>query len=217
MSGKLVIIEGSDGSGKGTQVDLLSKFLKSNKITHNHISFPRYKENMYGSFVRKYLDGDYGDPVKISPYLGSLAYASDRLLAQPQMVGWLKKGELVISDRYVPSSLAHHSAKLPTSERDSFITWLTKLEYGQNQLPVEDLVLYLYVPVVWSQKLMEGRVKDGHESNVGYLKEVEKQYIKLAKSKHWVKIDCVKNNQLLSREDIHHLIIQALKSRKIIS
>src|SRR3989344_6864759 len=98
MTGKLVVIEGSDGSGKGTQVALLRKFLKSSNITHNLIFFPRYKENMYGSFIRKYLAGAFGDPVKISPYLGSLAYAADRLLAQPKITSWLKKGELVISD-----------------------------------------------------------------------------------------------------------------------
>lgn len=210
MDAKFVVFEGADGSGKATQVELLEGYLTNKKITHNTISIPRYRENMYGSFITKYLRGDFGEPTKIDPYFTSLPYAVDRLLAKPLIESWLKKVKFVVADRYAYSNMAFGAAKLPEKTKVEFLKWITKLEFGENKLPVPDLIFYLYIPVGISQSLMADRSRDGHESDVNYQKEVEKEYLKLAKGKGWVTVSCVDNGKLLSKDQIHQEIIKIL-------
>jgi dTMP kinase len=216
MTGKFIVIEGSDGAGKATQVKLLEKFLQNKGITHKTISIPRYKDNIYGSFIEKYLRGEFGNPLKIDAYFTALPYAMDRLLAKPLIENWLKKYSLVIADRYAYSNMAFGAAKLPPAKRSAYLKWVNKLEFQENQIPREDLVIYLYVPVEFSQKLMSDRNKDGHEKSVSYQKDVEKEYLKLAKGNKWVKIDCVLKGELLSREQIHRQVITILQNKKIV-
>lgn len=216
MNGKLIVFEGADGSGKATQVKLLEDYLTTNNITHKTISIPRYRDNMYGSFITKYLRGDFGEPTKINPYFTSLPYAIDRLLAKPMLLNWLQEVQVVIADRYAFSNLAFGAAKLPPKDKEEFIKWATKLEFSENQIPRPQLILYLYVPFTISQKLMFSREKDGHEKAVSYQKEVEKEYLKLAKGKDWVKVDCVKDGELLTKEEIHQKLIKILTQKGVI-
>ena len=163
---------------------------------------------------------------EVNPYLSSLAYALDRSAAKEDLDAWLLEDNIVIANRYVSSSMAFQTVRLPEKEREIFLKWLYEMEYKEHKLPIEDIVIYLYVPVSISQKLMEnrekkkylkGKDKDIHEKNVEYLKDVENMYLELVKrNKKWVKINCIdKKGNLRSKEDIHREVISLLKKKMI--
>src|SRR5271169_3521244 len=116
-SGKLIAIEGIDGSGKRTQLDLLSSELDSRGLNTFRISFPRY-ESFYGKLVGRYLNGEFGALDAVDPHLSSLLYAGDRLEAKPEIEGALSAGKIVLADRYVGSNLAHQSERVPAEKRE---------------------------------------------------------------------------------------------------
>lgn len=226
--GKLIVIDGGDGSGKTTQVSLLMDYLKKEHIPSKIVDFPQYYKSFHGKTVARFLRGEFGNLNEVSPYLAALSYALDRATAKNDMDQLLKKGGVIVANRYTTSSMAHHGAKFTSeSEQNQFIEWISELEYNELKVPKENIVLYLYVPWKIGYELTNkkqdrsyllGKKQDIHESNLSYRKKVEEMYLKLAKrNKHWMKIDCVKNNQILSPETIHKKIITALKSKKIIS
>lgn len=225
--GKLIVIDGSDSSGKKTQVDLLLKYLQKRNYRTKYVDFPRYYSSFHGNLVARYLGGEFGGINDISPYLASLSYALDRLSAKDDLEEWLLERNIVVANRYTSSNMAFQTARLPKKERAKFLKWLYDMEYKEHKLPPEDIVIYLYVPVEISQKLMmkrqtkkylKGRKKDIHEINVDYLKEVEEMYLELVKkNKHWVKINCLKKKgEMRRKEDIHEEVIRILTRRKII-
>jgi dTMP kinase len=224
--GQFVVFEGSDGSGKAKQVELLSRWLRKHKIPFAVLDFPQYETSFFGALVGRYLRGEFGELNHVSPYLASLTYAGDRLEVKPKIQRWLSQGKLIIANRYVGSNLAHMSAKLPDGKRAVFIKWLKKLEYKIHQIPREDLVIFLHVPSETGQKLVEkkearnyigGKKKDIHESNLSFLKESEKQFLSLAGSEpHWVTVECVNNGQIMPPEKIHQKVVDILKSRGIV-
>lgn len=223
MQGKFIVFEGSDGSGKTTQVEALRAFLEKKNYSHIAFDFPRYADTFHAKTIAKYLSGEYGDPTKQNPYLASLAYALDRLTVREEIYYALNDGKIVLANRYVPSNKAHQGAKLPASKQAEFFGWLDELEYEVNKIPREDLVIFLYLPVDVSMKLarerqreLVSRKSDLHEENSGYQAAVEKTYLKLAKNPHWVKIDCVKNGDLRLKEDIHREVVVVLKKKGII-
>ncbi|KKS04956.1 dTMP kinase [Candidatus Curtissbacteria bacterium RIFCSPLOWO2_02_41_11] len=218
MSGKLIVFEGADGSGKATQSKLLLNYLGKKQIPVEFISFPRYKSSLWGELVRRYLSGEFGKVDEVSPYLASVLYAGDRMGASPQIKKWLNAGKMVICDRYVGSNIAHQVAKLQTpNAKLQFIKWLEDLEYGENKIPKEDLVIFLSVPVEVSQKLMDDRRKDIHERDADYLRVVAKEYESLARErKNWVKINCVVNGKLLLPAAIHQKVLEVLKGKYIL-
>ncbi|MBI3981247.1 hypothetical protein HY345_04580 [Candidatus Microgenomates bacterium] len=212
--GRLIVIEGSDGSGKATQTKLLIENLKNKKIKVRQIEFPRYYTSFHGDIVARFHRGEFGTIDTVSPYLISLAYALDRLSLRDQLNEWLRKGYTVIANRYVPSSLAHQAAKLSEKDREKFVEWLDELEYRVHKMPREDLVIYLYVPWQIGQKLsqqtekryLNGK-KDIAEIDNRHLLETEKMYHwLLAHKKNWVKIDCVDGGNLKSKEKIQQEI-----------
>ena len=222
--GRLIVFEGIDGSGKATQAKLLLEFLAKEKIPTEFVSFPRY-DSVWGKMIRRYLDGDFGKVDEVNPYLASVLYAGDRASAAPQVQKWLTDGKIVVCDRYVGSNMAHMGGKIknlasPVGRQKlkiKFIEWLEKLEYQENKIPREDLVIFLSVPVLISQKLMDGRKLDIHEADVSYLKEVTEVYETLVQSrKNWVKIECVQNGSLFSPEVIHQKVLEVLKQRKVL-
>lgn len=225
--GKLIVFEGSDGTGKTTQAKLLLDYLKKKKIPSVYISFPRYQDSLWGQVVRRYLDGEFGNIDEVSPYLASVLYAGDRFSASDQIKKWLKEGKTVICNRYAGSNLAHQVAKISnqseksrqrrgSSETAKFIKWLEKLEYEENRIPRENLVILLHAPVSISRKLISHRKLDIHESDLEYLERVVEMYENLAKSrKNWVKVECIRNGQLLSPDEIHQKVLKILRERKI--
>lgn len=224
--GKMIVIEGGDGSGKTTQAKLLVDYLKKQKITVKYMDFPQYYPSFHGQTVAKFLRGEFGGIDNVSPYLASLAFALDRASVKEQMEDFLKTGGLIVSNRYATSNMAHQSAKFDDQkEREEFIKWVYELEYKVHKIPREDIVVYLYVP--WqigirltqkrgNVKYMEGK-GDIHESNIEYRKKVEEMYLNLASNdKKWVKIDCVERANLLPVETIHQKVVTALQERKIV-
>ncbi len=224
--GKLIVIDGGDGSGKATQTELLIDYLKNKNIHVKVFDFPRYYTSFHGQMVGRYLKGEFGDVNEVSPYLVSLAYAVDRAGARDEINDWLVKGGIVLTNRYTTSSMAYMSAKLPAKKREEFIEWLDELEYRIHRMPREDLVIYLDVPPKIGQELVGkkgnrsyvgGAKKDIHERNLAYLEEVEKTYLDLIKKKkNWVKIDCTKDHSIRSKEEIHQEIVKVLQDKGII-
>lgn len=227
QKGKIIVIEGGDGSGKATQAQLLVSFLKKKKILVKYFDFPQYYKTFHGQTVARYLRGEFGPLDNVSPYLASLAYALDRLSAKNQMEDFLKKGGIIVANRYTPSNMAYQGARFTDKkEQKNFFNWLYDLEYKINKIPKENLVIYLYVP--WSiglaltQKKGQRRYLSGkadiHEQNIQFRQKVEAMYLTLAKTnKNWVLINAVENNQILPIETIHQKIIKTLVDKKIIS
>ena len=227
--GKLIVIEGSDGAGKATQLKLLEDYLLGSNLKVQTIDFPRYYDSFYGKMVAAFLRGEFGTIKEVDPHLASLLYALDRGQARDQMSLWLKNGEYVLSNRYATSNLAHQSAKLTPKKRSEFIKWDLDLEYTVNGIPKEDIVVYLYVPYKISKKLVlqkskevrayaKGRKRDIHEKDMEFMKKSEEAYLRLVKQfPHWVKIICVdKKGNLKSREEIHTEIKKVLKTKNIL-
>lgn len=225
--GKLVVIDGTDGSGKGTQTELLLKYLDEHKKKNKYIDFPRYYTSFHGRMVGRYLKGEFGSLQSASPYLTSLFYALDRLTARDEIIDWLEEGNTVVANRYTTSSMAFQTARVEKEKQEEFIKWLYDMEYKEHKLPKEDVVLFLYVPVEISQKLLEqknkreymgGKKKDINEADVKYQKDVLKLYLDLAKKHpHWEVIKCVDaRGKLLAIEKVHGKVIAALKKHGIV-
>lgn len=228
--GKLIVIDGTDGSGKGTQTELLLDYLEKQKKHHKYIDFPRYYTSFHGKMVARYLSGEFGGKDSASPYLSSLFYALDRLTARDEIISWLEEGNVVVANRYTTSSMAFQTARIEKAKQEEFLKWLYEMEYKEHKIPKEDLVLFLYVPVEISQKLLDkkagtqarryikGKKKDVYESDVEYQKKVLKLYLDLAKKyPHWEVIKCVDSHgKLLSIEKVHGKIILAIKKHKIL-
>lgn len=216
--GKLIVIEGTDGSGKSTQLKLLKSYLDKNNIPVETISFPRYKKSFHGNTVKKYLRGEFGEMNSVNPYLVSLAYAMDRATAKWEINKWIRDGKVVLADRYATSNMAHQAAKLPEKERTKFLKWDYELEYKVNKLPKEDIVIYFHIPTDEAKVRIDKRGKeDIHEKDFDYLVEVGKMYQKLNKRyKHWVKINSEKSGKLKSKGNIHKEVVRALHRNRII-
>jgi dTMP kinase len=225
--GKLIVIDGTDGSGKATQSKLLAESLRRLGKTVRRIEFPRYYTSFHGAIVGRFLKGEFGEINQVSPYLISLAYALDRLTARKQIQDWLEAGDYVIADRYTSANMAHQTAKVPPKQRAEFLRWIEEMEYKHHKIPREDIVLFLYVPVEISQKLVDakqqrgyvkGKKRDIAEASQKHQGEALKVYLELANTKkHWAKIDCVnRQSQMKSRPQIQREILAVLKRKKII-
>jgi len=225
--GKLIVIDGGDGSGKATQSALLQTYLEKQGKKVKYMDFPRYYSSFHGRVVGRFLTGEFGNLDQVSPYLASLAYALDRASAKEEMDTWLSHGGVLLSNRYATSSMAHQAAKLPTDKRKDFIAWLDEMEYKVHKIPREDIVVYLYVP--WKigyeltlkkeeRKYAKGKL-DIAEKDIHHRIESESMYLRLARErKNWIKIDCVgKDGTMLSKEAIHTAVVVGLQKRGIIS
>lgn len=209
--GRLIVIEGIDGSGKTTQIELLKKALASQSLAWEAISFPRYEDNVYGKLVKRYLEGEFGKLGEIDPHFPALAYAGDRSLAKPKIVKWLAEGKLVIANRYVSASKAHLGANLPEEKRAEFFIWLDEVEYQINGLPKEDQTILLSVdPKVGQQNVLNKEHHDIHEENLKHLEEASKIYLQLAEKENWQVVDCMENGKMKDREKINKEILGIL-------
>lgn len=218
--GSLIVIEGTDGAGKGTQLSLLETYCQHNALSYQTFDFPRYYDSFFGKVAGRFLKGDFGTISEVSPYLASMPYAADRWQAKQQIEQALSEGKMVFINRYVMSNAAYHAAKLPETEREAFVSWNMQMEYTEFGIPKESYVLFLHVPTDVSQQLIAQKskreylgdnTKDIHESNGVFLKEVEKMYLQFANTySHWKTISCVEDNQILPKETIHSQILDVL-------
>jgi dTMP kinase len=212
--GKLIVIDGADGSGKTTQWEMLKKRFRKEEISHVAVDFPIYR-SFFGKFIKRYLVGDFGDPVKADPYFSSYAYALDRFFYKGKIEKALGKGRIVLANRYVAANKIHQGAKIKnTKERGKFLRWLDNLEYSKLKIPKPDLVIYLFVPAKISRRLLREREKkerkrrlDVFEKNLEYQRRVVAVSRKLCrKYRNWRMINCVEERKLLSKEVIHEKV-----------
>lgn len=216
--GKLFVIDGTDGSGKQTQFNLLyDRLIKEGKKVLK-LSFPRY-DNPSSSLVKMYLSGEFGEHAKdINPYVASTFYAADRYASYIQdMLPFLKENPdgIILADRYTTANMVHQAGKIKNiEERDKFLEWLWDYEFNMYKIPVPDKVIFLNMPVEYSEKLMQNRnnkftgdvKKDIHESDEKHLKDAYEAACYVSNKYKWYEITCVKNNQIRSIEDIHEEI-----------
>jgi len=224
--GKLIALEGIDGSGKRTQLELLAHALDGRGLATARISFPRY-ESFFGKLVGKFLNGDFGSVNQVDPRLSALLYAGDRFEAKGELESALASGKIVLADRYIGSNLAHQSERVPPDRRDEFAAWLKRLEYGLYGLPVEDLVIYLRVPAVEAHRMVglkSARAyttlqRDILEADISHLEQTALIYDRLATEPNWVRIDCsdtgsgTASGVLCSPAEIHQAVLHAVESR----
>jgi dTMP kinase len=150
----LVTIEGVDGSGKGTQVRLVSERLRHAGLSTETISFPRYTEGLFGATVGRFLNGELGDPTAVPPQFPALLFACDRLEHRGELVDLLERADVVLADRYVTSNAAYQAARLAADQREAFIDWLLRVEYDVFELPRPALQVYLRVAVATARRLV---------------------------------------------------------------
>jgi dTMP kinase len=222
LRGKLIAIEGIDGAGKRTQIEMLSRLLRRRRVRHAQVSFPRY-ESFFGQMVGRFLNGEFGPLEHVNPYFSALLFAGDRLEARPELEKALRSGALLIADRYIASNLAHQTARAAPAHRDEFLAWLRRVEYEIYGLPKETLVVYLRLPAAVAQELVSRKSargytqlqKDIQEANLAHLEQAAQVYDRLAKAPNWVTVECydLARRQMRPPEEIHAALVAALERR----
>lgn len=212
--GKLIVIEGLDGSGKATQSSLLCQRLEEQKIACKKVTFPDY-EHESSDFVKLYLSGRLGTAEEVGAYAASTFFAMDRYVSYK--LRWGKDytdGTVLVADRYVTSNATHQTSKLPRGQWDEYLDWVEDYEYGKLGLPKPDLVIFLSVPLAISQQLIEGRYqghnekKDIHEADLEYLSRCYDSAAYVASRQGWHMLDCAPNGSLLTVEEISQKILK---------
>ena len=207
--GKLIVIEGLDGSGKGTQAAELAKNLAAGGAPVRKVSFPDYASDS-SALVKMYLSGQFGkDPQDVNAYAASTFYAVDRFASfKRDWGGFYEGGGIVVADRYTTSNAVHQCSKLPQEQWDAFLAWLFDFEYHLLDIPSPDLVVYLSVDPAVSQRLMTGRYqgdesrKDIHEGNLAYLRRSRLAAEYCSSRLGWRQIECCRGGQMRTVEAI---------------
>lgn len=217
MKGKLIVIEGLDGSGKATQAQKLYDTLRDMGKKVRKVSFPAYDSDS-SALVKMYLRGDFGtSPDSVNPYAASSFYAVDRFASYK--TDWQKdyeSGATIIADRYTTSNAIHQCSKLPKENWDEFLKWLFDFEYNYLGIPAPDSVIYLRVDPDVSQQLMSKRYnsdeskKDIHERDTEYLRRSRTAADYCADTLNWMSIECTKNGNIKSIEEIFDEIMKAV-------
>ena len=219
MSGKLIVFEGTDGSGKATQAKLLCETLAQRGIAYREIDFPRYG-NPFAEPANLYLHGALGNrPGDVNAYAASVLYAVDRFASYKEdWGGFYEEGGIVVANRYTTSNAVHQASKLLPGERKGFLEWLFDLEYGKQGLPEPDLVIYLDMPTEITEKMMRNREAatgthaDIHEQDEAYLKSCREAAREIVKDCGWTVIHCAKGDAPRTVEDIHNEVYKTVKS-----
>lgn len=217
--GRLIVLEGTDGSGKSTQMGLLTERLARERTQFRKLVFPRYSEPS-SMLIRMYLGGEFGShPDDVNAYAASTFYAVDRYASYKQdWGGYYESGGLLVSDRYTTSNAVHQAPKLEPSARREFLTWLYDLEYAKMGLPKPDLVIYLDMPTELSEQLMRQREEkthttaDIHEQDADYLAHCRAASRDAAAFSGWRIVPCAKDGALRPVQDIHEEIYALVRA-----
>ena len=210
--GKLFVIDGTDGSGKQTQFELLTKRLEENNIDFRTVDFPNY-DSPSSSLVKMYLSGEFGENAKdVNAYIASTFYAADRYATfKKGYEEYYNNGGIIIADRYTTSNMVHQAGKITDKEeRDKFLEWLADFEFNLYGLPKPTEVFFLNMPVDKAIELMKDREnkftheakKDIHEKDKNHLIDAHSAACYVAKKYNWFEINCLKDGNLRTREDI---------------
>ena len=216
--GKLIVLEGTDGSGKSTQFQRLTDRLSQEGRQFQKLVFPQYSEPS-SALIRMYLGGEFGArPSDVNAYAASAFYSVDRYASYKKVWGqWYESGGLVVSDRYTTSNAVHQASKEPEEKRKDFLSWLYDLEYGKLGLPKPDLILYLDVPTDFTETMMRRREQDTHthadihEQDLNYLAACRQSGKAAAAFYGWKVIQCVRDGKMRSIEDIHEEIYRLVR------
>ena len=223
--GKLIVIDGTDGSGKATQVAYLTGHLKKDGHKVKVVDFPEYYKNFFGKFIGHCLSEQYYNFLGVHPKIASSLYAADRWESSKEMRSWLEKGYIVIANRYVSANQIHQGGKISSAKkRSDFIKWLDEMEYGVYGIPRPDITLYLSLPLNIVLDLIKERnsskmkraylknKKDISESDLDYQKNSIKSAIWLVKNvSNFIKIECSEKGKILTREQVHDMVYKEIK------
>jgi len=216
QKGKFIAIDGTDGSGKGTQAQILKdRFIKEGYDVEM-ADFPQYGQES-AVLVKKYLNGNFGTAKDVGPYRASIFYACDRYSASFKIRSWLNEGKVVISNRYTSANMGHQAGQIKDlGERDKFLDWLEDLEFNIFGIPKPELNILLYLDPKIGQELVDqkghrdyvgGEKKDILEADLNHLMDAAEAFKYVADKYSWTTIDCADDgNQIMSREKIHDLI-----------
>lgn len=216
--GKLIVIEGLDGSGKSTQLELLPQRLKEEGIDCKTVSFPNYESDS-SALVKMYLRGDFGSNAgEVNAYAASCFYAVDRYASYKTNWGeFYNNGGIVVAGRYTTSNAVHQASKLQEENWEEFLSWLYDFEYNKIGIPKPDLVIFLDMPTSVSQKLLSKRYnddnqkKDIHERDVDYLNHCRNSALFTAQFSNWQIISCAQGDNPKTIEQISNEILQKVK------
>lgn len=214
--GKLFVIDGTDGSGKQTQFDLLKKHLTDDGIEYKTVSFPNY-DSPSSSLVKMYLSGEFGENAKdVSPYIASTFYAADRYATfKKELQEYYENGGIILADRYTTANMVHQAGKITDEEeREKYLNWLFDLEFNIYGLPVPTEVFFLNMPPKKVEELIKNREnkfthsdkKDIHERDSKHLEDSYNAACSLVGKYNWNEVKCVRDNEIRTREDIHNEI-----------
>ncbi|MGX6590910.1 dTMP kinase [Cetobacterium ceti] len=219
--GKLIVIEGTDSSGKQTQTEKLYERLEKEYDKIKKISFPNY-DSPACEPVKMYLAGEFGtDAQKVNPYPASTMYAIDRYASyKKDWEEFYKENGIILTDRYVTSNMIHQASKISDKEeKEVYLNWLEDLEYNKISIPRPDLIIFLNMPPEMANKLMEARKnkitgedkKDIHEKNKEYLRKSHENACEIAKKYNWIEIKCVDGERLKTIDEINDEIYEEVK------
>lgn len=212
---KLIVIEGLDGSGKSTQLELLITALEKGGKRVRKIKLPDY-ESPSSTLVKMYLGGEFGkDPNAVNAYAAGAFYAVDRYASFT--LDWksdYESDKIIVADRYATSNSIYQTEKIAEADWDSYLDWSADFEYNKLGIPKPDAVIYLDMPVYISQKLMTGRYggneskKDVHEADVAFLEKCRKSALYAASRQGWHIVECSNGKEPYSIEKIHNEIMK---------
>lgn len=214
MAGRLIVFEGTDGSGKSTQFRRFCQAAEDRGLTYQKLVFPQYSEPS-SALIRMYLGGEFGShPQDVNPYAASAFYAVDRYASLKRVWGrFYEEGGLILTDRYSTSNAVHQAVKCSPAERPAFLRWLDEFEHDRLGLPRPDLVLYLDMPTQQAVQLLRSREAathtqaDIHELDTGYLAACRDCALEAARVLGWQVIPCMEGDRLRSIEEIHQDIL----------
>lgn len=225
--GKFIVLEGTDASGKATQLGLLKKKLQKLGFKVKTDDYPRYYGSTFGGIAGRFLKGEFGKIDQVSPWLAVLPYMIDEYIGgRDDIKRWVASGKIVLSNRYFTSNV-HQIAKLRTRAKAKFRRWLWRAGYKEFGIYKPDLVIVLAVPPEIGRKLnlkkdgrryLKGRKQDIHEKNLAHQKAACREYMRMCRQENdWVKIDCCdRKGNLRTPEEIHKRILEVLKRRKVL-
>lgn len=220
--GTFIVIEGTDGSGKGTQFKLLAERLQKAGYDVALFDFPQY-ENPSSYFVRQYLNGEYGDADHVGPYTGSLFYALDRFEAAKEIRKAIDDGKVVLANRFVGSNMAHQGTKFTNAEeRRGYFIWLDNLEFEMLRIPRPTASFVLRVPADIAQNLVDqketrsytDKKRDIHEADLSHLERSVQVYDEMCQlfPRDFISIDCVRSGRLMDVEDVQRVLWEKIDS-----
>jgi dTMP kinase len=227
---KLFVIEGVDGAGKSTQIKMLSDFFINKGYSCEYLHFPRTESPYFGELIARFLRGEFGSLDEVNPYLVAMLYAGDRKDASDKITNWLKKGKIVLLDRYTYSNIAYQCAKLDNiKEQDELMKWILALEFEHFSIPKPDLNIFLDVPFSFTEKKLSktrsgidrsylNGDRDIHEESLSFQRKVRDIYFRVAQNdKRLALVDCSDDEgKIMPPEEIFIIILKLLTDRKSI-